>query len=118
MDGNTASDSDDTNNSSMEEDAEGIEDFSNDPLENVPEKTPTPKTKKGHGRPKKGHNKVIEQPKKCYNTRHWVSTSDVATLATSSSNKFVINDNKLRNSGMNTKFKSWAKICDEEDSIP
>lgn len=106
LDENTASESENTHSYLFAKETDENKYFTNDPLENLPEKTPTPKVKKGPRRPKKGDSKVTKQPKKHYNTQNRSSTSEVDTSATSSSSKFVINDNLLENSGMNTKFKS------------
>lgn len=115
--GEIASGSDDNNNSSSDEAAEELEDFNNDPLqdqEQVPSKTPKP-TKKGPGRTKKWHCKIMGLPKKIYNTRSKTSSSDANTSTDNLlPNKFVLKDGTLVKSGMSTTFKSWADQCDEE----
>lgn len=113
--GITASESEGTDNSSTEEHVEDVEDFSNNQLLDDEEqaKTPTPKIKKkkGPGRPKKGHSKVMDLPNKRYNTRNKASNSETTLEA----NKFVIEDDTLATSGMNTTFKLWADMCDAEN---
>lgn len=118
-DGNTASESEDTTNSATEDNSLNVEDFTNDPLleEKENEKTPTLRIekKKKSGRPKKSDSKITELPRKEYNTRN--KTTNQTTNpddSTSHANKFVIEDEAIATSGMNTTFKNWADLCDED----
>lgn len=97
------------------EDNEEVEDYSNDPLDT--QELDSPKTgKKARGRPKKGMEKKTF-PTKNYNTRQRVTSSDAVNAATSTtSTKFVIDDETLRESGMQTTFKSGAEQCDSENT--
>lgn len=97
---------------------EELECYSNDPLGQQGEKTPTPKVRKGPGRPRKGQKKIQIQTKKKYNTRNRVSiTKAMATAVTISSAQFQVDDAKLATCGMTT-FKSWADECDTELTPP
>lgn len=92
------------------------------------DKTPTPKVekKKGPGHPKKGHTKVTGLPKKGYNTHTKVANQNVNTNeGTSNANaeeetmhakKYFIEDEITASSGLNTTFRSWADLCDENEA--
>lgn len=43
--------------------------------------------------------------------------SEASTTAVMTS-KFVVDDDKLAESGMNKSFKSWVDMCDNEESAP
>lgn len=121
QDGTTAPESESTEQSSNGDNTNDVEDYKNDPLQpdQISEKTPTPKKKKGPGRPKKGHSNLTGLPKKIYNTHNYNTIPEsTTTTSTPSSANFVIDDIMLAESGMNTKFKSWADECDTEHNTP